>query len=471
MADRVVVLSIRVQQNARGGKDPDRSVICSVKGGRSEMIKALSSLQDLRRRIYHKAKSEQTHRFWGLFVHVAKLDTLTEAYQQAKRNGGVPGLDGQTFADIEASGRDPFLAGLRDELLAGTYHPQPNRAVEIPKEKGKVRKLQIPCIRDRVVKGALKLILEAIFEADFCPNSYGYRPKRSPHQALAEVRRSVLRRMSTVIEVDLARYFDTIRHDLLLQQIARRVQDPAVLHLVKQILKAGGKRGVPQGGPFSPLAANIYLNEVDWAFDGIRRQTAQGPYEAVNYHRFADDIVITVSGHQTKRGWAARALQRLQEHLTRLRVEVNPEKTKVVDLLRGEAFEFLGFELRRVTNRARDGQFILLTPRKKARLILKARVRETLRRGGTTPLKELIARLNTVLQGWVQYFRVGNASRAFSEIREYVEMKVRSLLTRRKRRRKRSVGWRRWSNEYLYDVLGLFWDWKLSPLPSASTYQ
>jgi len=150
---------------------------------------------------------------------------------------------------------------------------------------------------------------------------------------------------------------------------------------------------------------------------------------------------------------------------------VNPEKTKGVDLLRGEAFEFLGFELRRVTNRARDGQFILLTPRKKARLILKARVRETLRRGGTTPLKELIARLNTVLQGWVQYFRVGNASRAFSEIREYVEMKVRSLLTRRKRRRKRSVGWRRWSNEYLYDVLGLFWDWKLSPLPSASTYQ
>jgi group II intron reverse transcriptase/maturase len=194
----------------------------------------------------------------------------------------VPGLDGQTFADIEAAGLDHFLAALRDELRAGTYHPQPNRAVEIPKGEGKVRKLQIPCIRDRVVQGALKLILEAIFEADFCPNSYGYRPKRSPHQALAEVRRSVLRRMSTVLEVDVARYFDTIRHDLLLQQIARRVQDPAVLHLIKQILKVGGKIGVPQGGPFSPLAANIYLTEVDWAFDGIRRQTAQGSYEAVN---------------------------------------------------------------------------------------------------------------------------------------------------------------------------------------------
>ena len=190
--------------------------------------------------------------------------------------------------------------------------------VEIPKENGKVRTLQIPCIRDRVVQGALKLILEAIFEADFCPNSYGFRPKRSPHQALAEVRRSLLRRMSTVIDVDLARYFDTIRHDILLEKIARRVQDPQVLHLVKQILKAGGKIGVPQGGPFSPLAANIYLNEVDWSFDAIRRQTAQGDYEAVNYHRFADDIVITVSGHHTKRGWAERALQRLQEQLDTL---------------------------------------------------------------------------------------------------------------------------------------------------------
>jgi retron-type reverse transcriptase len=123
--------------------------------------------------------------------------------------------------------------------------------------------LQIPCIRDRVVEGALKLILEAIFEADFCPNSYGYRPKRSPHRALAEVRRSLLRRMSIVIDVDLSRYFDTIQHSILLERIARRVQDPAVMHLVKQILKAGGKVGVPQGGPFSPLAANIYLNEVD----------------------------------------------------------------------------------------------------------------------------------------------------------------------------------------------------------------
>jgi RNA-directed DNA polymerase len=434
------------------------------------MTKAPISLQDLRQRIYRQAKSDPAHRFWGIFGHIAKIETLAAAYRQATKNGGAPGLDGQTFADIEAQGVAPFLTALRDDLLAGTYQPQPNRAVDIPKGDGKVRRLQIPCIRDRVVQGALKLILEAIFEADFCPNSYGYRPGRSPHQAVAEVRRSLLRRMSTAIDVDLARYFDTIQHARLFQQIARRVQDPAVLHLVKQMVKAGGKIGVPQGGPFSPLAANIYLTEVDWAFDAIRRKTAQGPYEAVNYHRFADDIVITVSGHHSKRGWAARALQRLYEHLAPLGVEVNAEKTRVVDLLTGEAFGFLGFEFRRVQKRTRDGHFILLTPRKKARLALKARIRDLFRQAGATPLPEVVAQLNALLRGWVQYFRVGNASRAFSEIRDYAEMKVRTLLTRRKRRRKRSVGWRRWSNEYLYGVLGLFWDWKLKPLKSAEAY-
>jgi group II intron reverse transcriptase/maturase len=428
------------------------------------MIKTPINVQELRRRIYRKAKSDRSHRFWGIFVHVAKIETLQEAYRQAKKNRGAPGIDGQRFEDIEAVGVDTFLQTIREDLLAGTYEPRANRPVEIPKGEGKVRALQIPCIRDRVVQGALKLILEAIFEADFCPNSYGYRPKRSPHRALAEVRRSVLRRMSMVIDVDLSRYFDMIRHSILLEKIARRVQDPAVMHLVKQILKAGGRMGVPQGGPFSPLAANIYLNDVDWVFDAIRQKTAQGPYEAVNYHRFADDIVITVSGHHTKRGWAERALQRLREQLEPLGVELNAEKTKVVDTLSGEAFGFLGFDLRRVQNRKGTGHFILMTPKKKARLALKAKIREIIRRGGATPAKELVSRLNASVRGWVRYFRVGNASRAFSEIRNYLEMKVRILLTRRKRKRKTSVGWRRWSNEYLYGVLGLFWDWKLQPL-------
>ena len=222
------------------------------------MTKAPIGLQELRRRIYRKAKSDKTHRFWGIFVHITKMETLEEAYRIAKRNGGAPGIDGQTFEDIEAAGLASFLEEVREELISGRYKPKLNRLVDIPKDEGKVRTLQIPCIRDRVVQGALKLILEAIFEADFCPSSYGYRPRRSPHRALAEVRRSVLRRMSTVIDVDLSRYFDTIRHSVLLDKIAKRVQDPQVLHLVKQILKAGGKIGVPQGGPFSPLAANIY---------------------------------------------------------------------------------------------------------------------------------------------------------------------------------------------------------------------
>jgi RNA-directed DNA polymerase len=331
--------------------------------------------------------------------------------------------------------------------------------------------LQIPCIRDRVVQGALKLILEAVFEADFCSNSYGFRPQRSPHRALAEVRRSVMRRMSTVIDVDLSRYFDTIRHSVLLDKIAKRIQDPQVLHLVKQIIKVGGTVGVPQGGPFSPLAANIYLNEVDWFFDAIRRKTTEGNYEAVNYHRFADDIVITVSGHHTKRGWAERALQRLQEQFALISVGLNQEKTKLVNLLKGEAFGFLGFDLRRVSKREGNGYLILMTPKKKARQAVKAKIRDIIRRGGATPAAILVKRINATLAGWVNYFRVGNASRAFSDVHNYVEMKVRTLLTRRKRRQKTSIGWRRWSNEYLYEVLGLFWDWTLQPLPGVENLE
>lgn len=433
------------------------------------MTKAPSNLQDLQRRIYRKAKSDQTHRFWGLFIHITKTETLEEAYRTAKRNGGAPGIDGQSFEDIEKSGLTTFLAAVRQDLVSGRYEPKPNRRVDIPKGNGKVRTLQIPCIRDRVVQGALKLILEAIFEADFCPNSYGFRPRRSPHRALAEVRRSVLRRMSTIIDVDLSRYFDTIRHSVLLDKMAKRVQDPQVLHLVKQIIQAGGKVGVPQGGPFSPLAANIYLNEVDWTFDAIRRKTAQGPYEAVNYHRFADDIVITVSGHHTKRGWAERALQRLHEQFAPLGVELNKEKTKVVDLLKGEAFGFLGFDLRRARKRQGNGHYLQMTPKKKARKAIKAKVRDIILHSGATPMPKVVAQINASLAGWVNYFRVGNASRAFSEVRDYAEMKVRNLLTRRKRRRKTSVGWRRWSNEYLYGVLRLYWDWKIRPLPGVES--
>jgi group II intron reverse transcriptase/maturase len=434
------------------------------------MIKTPISLQELRRRIYRKAKSEKEHRFWGIFGHVTKIEILTEAYQLAKRNGGAPGIDGQTFKDVETLGTEAFLQSIRDDLTSGVYRPQPNRFVEIPKGNGKTRTLQIPCIRDRVVQGALKWVLEPIFEADFCPNSHGFRPKRSAHRAIAEVRRSILRRMNLVIDVDLSKYFDTIRHDILLEKIAHRVQDPQVMRLIKLILKTTGKIGVPQGGPLSPLAANIYLNDVDWYFDGIRRKTAAGEYEAVNYHRFADDIVVTVSGHHTKQGWAERALHRLLEQMEPLGLKLNFEKTKVVNMLSGESFGYLGFDFRRVLNRDKSRHFILLTPKKKARKAIKAKIREIVQYGGATPAKDLIKRINTVLAGWVEYFRVGNSNRAFSEVRDYLEMKIRTLLTRRKRRQKRSVGWRRWSNEYLYGVLGLFWDWKIHPLQNVDAY-
>jgi group II intron reverse transcriptase/maturase len=434
------------------------------------MTKAPISLHELRRRIYREAKADKTHRFWGIYVHITKIETLAEAYRHAKRNGGAPGIDGLTFEDIENSGVEQFLIGVQEELKTGRYKPRANRRVEIPKGDGKTRMLQIPCIRDRVVQGALKLVLEAVFEADFCPNSYGYRPKRSPARALAEVRRSIVRRMSTVIDVDLSKYFDTIRHTVLLQKIARRVQDPDVLRLVKLVIKAAGKIGVPQGGPFSPLAANIYLTDVDWYFDAIRVKTAQDGYEAVNYHRFADDIVITVSGHHTKKGWAPLARKRLLEQLEPLGVKLNEEKTKIVDVLKGEAFGYLGFDIRRVLNRKGSGHFILLTPKKKARQAMKAKIRDIIRNGGALSMREIIGQINAAVAGWVEYFRVGNASRAFSEIRDYIEMKVRTLLTRRKRRQKRSVGWRRWSNEYLYGVLGLYWDWKIQPLGNVESY-
>ncbi|GIP61354.1 MAG: group II intron reverse transcriptase/maturase [Paenibacillus dendritiformis] len=435
------------------------------------MTKTPINLQELRRRIYRKAKAEPTHRFWGLFTHVTKMTTLQEAYQQAKKNGGAPGTDGKSFADVECEGVIPFLENIQEELQAGTYRPQANRKVEIPKANGKMRTLQIPSIRDRVVQGALKLILEAIFEADFCPNSYGFRPKRSPHQALSEVRRSVLRRMTMVIDVDLSRYFDTIRHTILLDKIAKRIQDPQVMQLVRQVIKAAGKIGVPQGGPFSPLDSNIYLNEVDWMFDAIRRKTAEGDFEAVNYHRFADDMLITVSGHSSKRGWAELALQRLREQLEPLGVELNLEKTRMVNALKGDAFAFLGFDLRRIQNRSKTGHFILMTPKKKARIAVKARIREVIRNGGAKPAKEIVKQINAILARWVNYFRVGNSSDAFSEVRDYTEMKIRTLLTRRKRRRKSSIGWRRWSNEYLYGVLGLYWDWKVHPLKNADGFR
>jgi RNA-directed DNA polymerase len=265
------------------------------------------SLQDLRRRLYIKAKADKDWRFWGLYVHVAKLETLRAAYDLAKRNNGAPGIDGVTFEAIEAVGVEAFLVQLQDELVKRTYRPQRNRRVEIPKDGGtKVRVLGVPAIRDRVVQGALKLILEPIFEADFHGGSYGYRPKRKAHDAVARVTMAILEGKTQVIDLDLAAYFDTVRHDLLLGRVARRVQDVETLHLLKLMLKASGKRGVPQGGVISPLLSNVYLNEVDAMLERAKEVTRNGRHTYIEYARYADDLAILVNG-QWRKGWLLRA--------------------------------------------------------------------------------------------------------------------------------------------------------------------
>src|SRR6266403_1440668 len=228
------------------------------------MINAPINLQDLRRRIYVKAKAEPTWRFWGLYVHVCKRETLQEAYQMAKSNYGAPGIDGVTFEAIEESGVESFLKQIQDELVQNTYQPMPVRKKEIPKEGStKVRVLSIPAIRDRVVQGALKLILEPIFEADFQSGSYGYRPKRTAHEAVNRVAQAIVEEKTRIIDIDLSAYFDNVQHSLLLEKVAQRIKDGEVMHLLKMILKSTGAKGVPQGGVISPMLSNLYLTEVD----------------------------------------------------------------------------------------------------------------------------------------------------------------------------------------------------------------
>jgi RNA-directed DNA polymerase len=265
------------------------------------MIKAPISLQDLRRKIYLKAKADKAWRFWGLYVHVGKMETLQEAYKMAKRNNGAPGIDGVTFDAIEAAGLEAFLEGLHRELISGTYRPMRNRRQSIPEDKNKVRILGIPTIRERVVQGALKLILEPIFEADFQAGSYGYRPKRTAHAAVNLVAKAVVSNKTRVIDVDLKAYCDNVRHDLLFKKVAERVNDARVMALLHLILKAGGKRGVPQGGVISPLLSNIYLSEVDKMLERAKEVTHQDKYVYLDYVRYADDRAPRRRGKECNR--------------------------------------------------------------------------------------------------------------------------------------------------------------------------
>jgi RNA-directed DNA polymerase len=412
------------------------------------------SLQDLRRRIYAKAKAEPSWRFWGLYVHICKRETLREAYRLAKANNGAPGSDGVTFEAIEASGVDAFLAQIQDDLVTHTYQPMRLRQKAIPKDGGtKVRVLSIPTIRDRVVQGALKLILEPIFEADFQPGSYGYRPKRSAHDAVLRVADAIVKYKTRVIDVDLQAYFDNVRHHLLVAKVAQRVNDPDILHLLKRILKASGKQGVPQGGVISPLLSNLYLTEVDRMLERAKEVTRRGPYTYLEYARFADDRVSLVDAY-AQHDWLLKAVEkRLREELAILQVTMKEAKSRIVDLAKGESFGFLGFEFRRV--RSRTGKWrAYYPPLLKKRTALLRKLKDIFRRHQSQPIDRVIYLITPIVRGWVRYFAIGDASRCFGFIKDWVEKKVRRHLMRA--RNLRGFGWKRWSRQWLYKELGLF---------------
>jgi len=382
------------------------------------------------------------------------METLQEAYQMAKSNHGAPGIDGITFEDIEESGVESFLKQIQDELVHNTYQPMPVRKKEIPKDGGtKVRVLSIPAIRDRVVQGALKHILEPIFEADFQSGSYGYRPKRSAHEAVDRVAQAIVQGLTRIIDLDLRAYFDSVQHSLLLEKVARRVRDASVMRLLKMILKSTGAKGVPQGGVISPVLSNLYLTEVDRMLEKAIATTRRGKYPNVQYARFADDLVVLIDSHP-RHEWLMGAVEkRLREEMAKLRVEINEEKSRNVDLSTGGSFGFLGFEYRRIRSHKRKWR-AQYEPKLKKRTALLQKLKEIFQRYVSQPVGRVIELINPILRGWVHYFAVGDSSRCFSYIKLWVEKKVRRHLMRARKRT--GFGWQRWSTQWLYTTLGLF---------------
>ena len=384
------------------------------------------------------------------------METLKWAYRDAKENNGAPGIDGVTFEDIEKSGLEGFLEQIQSELVSETYRPMRNRRKEIPKGTDQVRILGIPCIRDRVVQGALKRILEPIFEADFQPGSYGYRPKRTAHAAIDRVAQAVVKNKTRVIDLDLSAYFDNVRHDILLKKVGERVNDDRVMSVLKLILKASGKRGVPQGGVISPLLSNIYLNEVDTMMERAREVTRRGRFTYIEYARFADDLVILVDGFKKWEWLLKAAYKRLAEEFENLDVQMNQDKTRIVDLTQDQTFSFLGFDYRRVKTR-RKVWGVRITPRMKARTVLLRKLKDVFRRHQSQPVDRIIYLINPILRGWVNYFRVGHSSKCFGYVKDWVVKKIRRHLMHARKRR--GFGWNRWSRAWFYETLGLYNDY------------
>ena len=395
-------------------------------------------VERLRKKLYEKAKREPDFRFYSLYDKVCWAETLERAYRQAKANAGAAGVDGVRFEDIKSYGVDRWLAELRQELVEETYRPQPVRRVMIPKPGGGERPLGIPTIRDRVVQTAVVLFLEPIFEADFEDNVYAYRPQRSAHDALAEVRQRLYGGQEHVVDADVTKYFDTIPHAELLQSVARRVADGKILRLLKLWLKSpveevdergnrrmtGGKKsklGTPQGGVVSPLLANLYINRLlrHWRKTGASERLGQ----IVSY---ADDFVIVCASRRQ----AEESLSLVSRWLEKLGLTIHPTKTRLCHA-QEELFDFLGYTFGRARHWQTGKRFISARPSKKAQKRLKEKINALLFRGNPTPWPELRDRLNRLLSGWAQYFSFGFTGQADDAISWHVKERVRRFLCRR----------------------------------------
>ena len=420
-------------------------------------------VRDLQIKLYRKAKNEPGYRFYQLYDKVYRTDILLRAYQLAKANDGGPGVDEETFDDIESRGPHgvmEWLNGLGKQLHDKTYRPQPVRRKMIQKQGGGERALGIPTIRDRVAQGAVKLIVEPIFEADLEPNAYGYRPKRSAQDAIQKVDELLHQGYTDIVDADLSKYFDTIPHSELMQCVARRIVDKHMLHLIKMWLEVpveeedekGNKRltggkdrdcGTPQGGVISPLLANLYMNRM---LKGWRRTGRAEQFRAriVNY---ADDFVIL------SRGKAKEALEWTREVLARLELKLNEKKTSLRNARR-ERFDFLGYTFGPHYSGRTGRRYLGYSPSTKSVSQMKRKVAEYLIPGNTRPWEQVRERLNQKLRGWKAYFQLGSAGRAYRALDEYVEERVRHFL--RRRHKVSSLGTREFSMRRIYSELGVF---------------
>ena len=411
-------------------------------------------IRNLQRKLYVKAKAEPAFRFYVLYDKICREDILHHAYRLSRAKAGSPGVDGVSFAEIEAEGVEAWLASLREVLVSKTYRPQPVRRVMIPKPDGGERPLGIPTIRDRVAQTAAKLVLEPIFEADLEDNTYGYRPARGAVDAVKQVHWQMSRGYTDVVDADLSGYFDSIPHDALMKSVARRIVDSQVLRLIKLWLKApveerdgdgtrrmsGGKkssRGTPQGGVVSPLLANIYMNR----FLKYWRLCRCG--EAFRGHviAYADDFVIL------SRGRAGEALTWTKALMTRLGLILNEEKTTLRNA-RKERFDFLGYAFGPHVFKGNGKRYLSASPSKRSVQRLKIKVRDLLTTGNHEPWPEVRDQLNSLLLGWSGYFCHGTRRSAFRSLDHFVYERVRDFLVRRHKVAGR--GSRRFSCEIIY---------------------